>query len=274
MQILEEIMGRCVDVTPLAEGGQKKVWSALHPDYGPVVIKCGEYRYANTLERITREVQLLKSLDSPYYPKHFKFLIDPVNQEFLVIEEKLQAVELNNARQKLQDSGAVRSLLKSLVCALNVIWQRNVIHRDIKPANILITDKNEPRIIDLGIARFLDDTSLTASIAEMGPATPVYAAPEQLLNKKAMINVRTDFFLLGLLILELIHGFHPFDPRFVKNGQSLVDNLLSGVYVPAPQSHDHKVLTFIDRVLVPQPYRRFRTVEELMTHLEMDGQSC
>ena len=107
---------------------------------------------------------------------------------------------------------------------LDVIWRRNVVHRDIKPANILITPAGEPRVIDLGIARFLDDTSLTASIACCGPATPIYAAPEQLINRKAMINVRTDFFLLGILVLELMHGFHPFDPQHVGNQNSLIEN--------------------------------------------------
>ena len=184
MALLDDTVRRCIDVVSLAEGGQKKVLAASHPDFGPVVIKYGSYRYATNLERITREVALLRELDSPYYPKHYEFLIEPVRREFLVIEERLTAVELTHVNDHFRSDEQIVGLLLHLIRALSVIWRRNVVHRDIKPANILITAEDEPRIIDLGIARFLDDASLTASLADHGPATPIYAAPEQLLNKK------------------------------------------------------------------------------------------
>ena len=232
MKLLDNVLQQCSDVVPLAKGGQKTVLAAVHPDFGPVVIKFGEYRHATTLERITREVELLRELESRYYPRHFEFLVEPIRREFLVIEERLDAVELAAATSRFRTDNDIAGLVRRLICALDVIWQRNVIHRDIKPANILITPGGEPRIIDLGIARFLDDTSLTATLDAAGPATKVYAAPEQLINRKAMIGVRTDFFLLGILVLELMHGFHPFDPTKVGTAGSLVDNLMNGDYVP------------------------------------------
>jgi eukaryotic-like serine/threonine-protein kinase len=232
MKLLEDLVGRCSDVVSLAQGGQKKVLAAIHPEFGPVVIKYGNYRYATSLERITREVTLLRELESSYYPKHCEFLIEPVRREILVVEERLDAVELTHVKDRFASDTQILDLLRNLICALHEIWRRNVVHRDIKPANILVTATDEPRIIDLGIARFLDDTSLTASLAACGPATPIYAAPEQLINRKTMINVRTDFFLLGILVLELMHGFHPFDPQHVGNQNSLIDNIMHGVYVP------------------------------------------
>jgi serine/threonine protein kinase len=219
MTLLDDIVDRFSDVISLAQGGQKKVLAAVHPEFGPVVIKYGEYRYVTSLERISREVALLRELDSRYYPKQYEFLIEPVRREFLIVEERLDAVELTQVKDRFVSDAQILRLLNHLICALSLIWQRNVVHRDIKPANILITAKDEPRIIDLGIARFLDDTSLTASAAGRGPATLIYAAPEQLLNKKSMINVRTDFFLLGLLVLELMLGFHPFDPYGIMQNQ-------------------------------------------------------
>ena len=206
MNLLDDIVQRCSDVVPLAQGGQKRVLAALHPDFGDVVIKYGNYRYATSLERITREVTLLRELDSRYYPKHYEFLIEPVRREFLVIEERLDAIELTHAKNRFTSDSQILGLLAHLICALDEIWRRNVVHRDIKPSNVLITTENEPRIIDLGIARFLDDISLTASIAACGPATPIYAAPEQLVNRKAMINIRTDFFLLGLEGMGIVLG--------------------------------------------------------------------
>jgi len=274
MKLLDDLVHRCSDVISLAEGGQKKVLSAIHPDFGSVVIKYGEYRYTTSLERIAGEVELLRAIESRYYPKNYEFLIDPVRREFLIVEERLEAVELTKVKNRFSTDSQIRDLLAQLFCALNVLWQRNVVHRDIKPANILITPENEPRIIDLGIARFLDDTSLTATIAGRGPGTPIYAAPEQLKNKKAMINVRTDFFLLGLLMLELMHGFHPFDPKHVGNQNSLVENIMTGTYVEPDQDHDAQLVGFIRQALEPQPFKRFRTVEAAMNFLGLERQSC
>lgn len=274
MKLIDDLVGQCSQVTSLAEGGQKKVLSAVHPDFGPVVIKYGEYRYAINLERITREVELLAEIESRYYPKHYEFIVEPVRREFLVIEERLNAVELSQVKHRFSADSQIRDLLIHLLCALDILWRRNVIHRDIKPANILITPENEPRIIDLGIARFLDDTSLTATLAARGPGTPIYAAPEQLMNKKPMINVRTDFFLLGLLALELMQGFHPFDPAHVGNQNNLIDNIMAGTYVPPDQDRDLQLATFIERVLEPQPYKRFRTVEAAMNHFGLDRHTC
>lgn len=274
MNPFDDLIHRCSDIKLLAEGGQKKVWSATHPDYGAIVIKHGGYRYTNSLERIEREVALLQEIKSRYYPKNYQFLIDPVRREFLIVEEHLDAVELTYVRDRFTTDSQIRELLAELFCALDVLWQRNVVHRDIKPANILITPENYPRIIDLGIARFLDATSLTATIAGQGPGTPIYAAPEQLQNKKAMINVRTDFFLLGLLILELMHGFHPFDPNYVGNHNTLVENIITGNYVAPDPGRDAKLVGFIQRVLEPQPFKRFRTVDAAMGSLELERESC
>ncbi|HKJ31466.1 MAG TPA: serine/threonine-protein kinase [Bacteroidales bacterium] len=266
MKALDEITSKCSDVQALAKGGQKSVLSAIHPQHGKVVIKFGEYRSINSIERIKREVELLKELNSMYYPKHFEFIIDDDNREFLIIEECIDGKELSESTSAFTEVTAILSLIQDLVKGLNIIWAKNVIHRDIKPANILIKSDGLPVIIDLGIARFLDKASLTHSIAARGPATPIYAAPEQLRNRKPMIGVRTDFFLLGILALELYHGFHPFDPQKVGNHANIVDNILNGIYLP-PNSSNNTFNDFIEGVLKVQPYQRFRLPQELADHL-------
>lgn len=259
MKDLNEILQSCTNIEPLAKGGQKTVQSATHPKYGEIVIKHGEYTSSSSLDRITREVNLLRDIDSPHYPKNYDFTVDPTSQEFLIIEERLDAVQLGQVSNRFSSDAAALDLLRNLVKALNVIWQRNVVHRDIKPANILITSSGIPKIIDLGIARFLGKTSLTRTAALRGPATTVYAAPEQLNNKKSMIGVRTDFFLLGIVTLELVCGFHPFHPKHVKNNKGIADNIINGNYV-RPSGSNELINEFTNRVLKPEPFRRPRTV--------------
>lgn len=56
----------CFNIKEIAEGGQKKVFLAEHPNVGKVVIKRGEIRSFTSLERIKREVDLLSEINSSF----------------------------------------------------------------------------------------------------------------------------------------------------------------------------------------------------------------
>ena len=142
---------------------------------------------------------------------------------------------------------------------------KNIVHRDLKPENIIIRPDGMPCIIDLGIARFLDLESLTKTISPMGPCTPIYAAPEQLSNNKNLIDPRTDFFGLGIIALELYLGVHPFDPVFVGNNYSIVENIMQNKYIVETSSvKPYDAITEIaKKTLQTQPYNRFRNYRML-----------
>ena len=271
MGLMDDAATSCLTLALLAQGGQKRVYAGEHPQYGSVVIKLGDYHQTTSLERVAREVGLLREINSPYYPKQFDFRVDMVERQFLIMEERLDAVELTQVTGRFNTDESILQFLVHLLRGFGLIWERRVVHRDIKPANILVAPTNEPRIIDLGIARFLDDVSLTASVAGQGPGTLVYTSPEQLLNRKRLINHRTDFFLLGILILQLMHGRHPFDPRFVGNQGAIVDNLAQAIYVPPAPNRDPRLVKFVTRCLERLPFRRFRDVSEIWECLEGRG---
>lgn len=270
MSQIDSFINGCGGLALLAQGGQKKVYSASHPVYGGIVVKVGMYGVTSGIERITREVQLLSQLNSPFYPKQHDFLVEPLSQRFLIAEEKLNAVELSHIKGEFADDVKIVILLRQLVVALNEIWSRRVVHRDLKPANILICPNGEPRIIDLGIARFLEQSSLTETIAISGPATPMYSAPEQLKNQKSSINHRTDFFNLGILAAELMLGFHPFDPTRVGGG-CYVDNIVSGNFVMPDDTRSAVLRDFVGKCLEVKPHKRFRTPTEISEFLQLGG---
>lgn len=81
-------------------------------------------------------------------------------------------------------------------------------HQDIKPENIVINFNGNPRIIDLGIADFIESVLCKENII-----TPLYCSPEQarqVLSRKTVYlnDPRTDVFSFGLLLYELITGRH------------------------------------------------------------------
>lgn len=85
--------------------------------------------------------------------------------------------------------------------------RHGVIHRDIKPANILIEEGNGRVLIsDFGLARALDDATLTVS--GMIAGTPQYMSPEQARGES--IDARSDLFSLGSLLYALAAGRPPY----------------------------------------------------------------
>ena len=83
-------------------------------------------------------------------------------------------------------------LVAGIAEALQVIHGAGIVHRDLKPSNVLLA-ADGPRVIDFGIARAADATSLTSSGVTVG--TPTFMAPEQAAG--STISPATDVFALG-----------------------------------------------------------------------------
>ena len=255
----------CKIIKELAQGGQKIVHLAEHPTLGTVVIKKGTIKSFTSLERIRREVELLSELQSEFYPKQYHFNIDVKTKEFEIVEDYIEGKVLREAMPDIKTPAKIFTLFNSLVKGLSVIWNKNIVHRDLKPENIIIRQNGMPCIIDLGIARFLDLESLTKTISPMGPCTPIYAAPEQLANNKNLIDPRTDFFALGIIALELYLEIHPFDPTYVGNHYSIVENIMQNKYVVETDivKFNASLVELANKTLQLQPYNRFRNYQML-----------
>jgi eukaryotic-like serine/threonine-protein kinase len=267
----DDILAQFPDAVSLAEGGQKVVFRVSHESHGNCVLKIGHYSSQRTLERIRREYDVLNSLDSAYFPKCYEMNLAP-GQRFYVIEQWLAGVPLTERIADFQEPSRALPVTVTLVEALSLLWDRNVIHRDVKPANILIGENDRIFVIDLGIARLLDEKSVTPSINGRGPCTPVYGAPEQLQNRKHDINHRCDQFAVGIVMAQLIlGGDHPFDPRVVGTGDSIVENILLGNWAHSgiEQSASAHFLPTLERMLAREPHGRYRTPELLKSALEL-----
>jgi serine/threonine protein kinase/Tol biopolymer transport system component len=96
-------------------------------------------------------------------------------------------------------------LAEAVASALRAIHAAGVIHRDLKPANILLSPFGA-RVIDFGIARALDATTMAT---EGAIGTPAYMAPEQVLGDE--VTEATDIHSWGAVLLYAVTGRAPFD---------------------------------------------------------------
>ena len=251
------------------KSGQRQVSRIQHSKYGECIMKRGVCKSTSSLERMKREVKILRDINSIYYPKNFEFKCNEIG-EFIIYEQYIKSHTLTElAHEFINDEQKVIRLCLNIIEGLELLWTNNIVHRDLKPDNILINDGGMPIIIDLGIARVLDDKSLTMTMSPHGPCTPIYASPEQLNNSKGLIDKRSDFYSLGIIMAELLLGYHPFSVQVVGEGMSTLENMMSNKY---QLSYSNIMISIelkkvINRLLMTKPYQRYRTSEMLKNDL-------
>jgi predicted ATPase len=155
--------------------------------------------------RFLREAQTCAALDHPNITRIYG--VDEFQgQDFICMElvpGKTLAQILKDGTLSISD---VVDIALQVCSALSQAHQKNIIHRDIKPENIKRTESGVVKVMDFGIAKFLDTVTLTKEGEILG--TVAYMSPQQAVGDE--IDSRSDIFSLGTVIYELLTGKLPF----------------------------------------------------------------
>lgn len=163
----------------------------------------------SALDRFYREAHAIANLSHP----HILQLLQPGQDEqgdYLVLEWAAGG----SLKDRLTKEGPlpeadVIAIARKIGSALAYAHGKGVIHRDLKPHNILLTEGGEPKLADFGLARSVDDLTLSTSRAAAG--SPLYMAPEQH-NSSRDADARSDLYSFGKTLYQLATGKLPNSP--------------------------------------------------------------
>jgi len=167
----------------------------------------------------------------------------------------------------------VLPLGRQIVDALATAHAHGIIHRDIKPGNIMVTHTGQVKVLDFGLAKFIQNQpsansdEAVSQVSQNGliAGTVAYMSPEQLRGEK--LDFRSDIFSLGILLFELVGGERPFTRKCDAETISAILNapplpLQSATDLPPGIEH------LIQKCLQKDKEQRYQSVSEILMDLQ------
>jgi serine/threonine protein kinase len=218
-------------------------------------------------DRFLQERQILATLSHPGIAGLLDAGHTTTGQPYLVMDY-IDGIPIDRYAEPLDVEDTLKLFIA--VCEAVSYAHRNlVVHRDIKPSNILVSAAGEPKLLDFGIAKLLDEGSepgpATLTREGGGALTPEYAAPEQMTG--GAVTTATDVYSLGVLLYVLLTGQHPAGPgahspaALIKATVEIVPSRVSDAVDRStkPQSTDRRSLAApFGKISTPSSQRRSR----------------
>jgi len=212
--------GRYELTAHLATGGMGAVFRARHvplrKDVAVKVMRPDLTAAKDLVERFRQEAEIAARLEHENIVRVTDFGRSPEGYLFLVME-LLEGESLFDRlrREVLLPPEEAVPIFWQICSALEAAHALNVVHRDLKPENVFLahlTDGREVvKILDFGIAKFLEPTSSSSTAAGMVVGTPEYLSPEQAVG--GAVDGRADLYSVGIIAWRTLVGRHPFLPN-------------------------------------------------------------
>jgi len=213
-------------------------------------------------DRFMREAQAAAALDHPHICTVYEF--DETEEKTFI---SMAYIEGQSLKKKIESGPfEIYEALRIAIQAaegLQEAHKKGVVHRDIKSANIMVTEKDQAKIMDFGLARVTGTTLVTMEGMTMG--TIAYMSPQQARGER--VDHRTDIWSLGVVLYEMFSGQLPFKG---EHDQAVIYSILNEQPKPItvlrseiPMSIEQVVAKALEKNLD----ERYQNIEELLDDL-------
>ena len=272
-------------VKPIGTGGMGTVYKAIDRERDlTVAIKVLDRRYDLEKKRrkrdhLGREILIAASLNHETIVRYHKEIIEQEDRNGHLRRCLLmEYVDGYDLRKHIRDRDlSVRkmiSIMNKLCTGLDFLHQNGIVHRDIKPGNFMLTrDQKNVKIFDFGLSK--SSASWRTRWMKEGGGTRQYMPPEQLTNKYAKLDQRSDIFSFGITMYELFAGKHPCNG---KDAREIQKQIVSHKYKMDPPSASNPDLPhYLDKIVLKclrrKQKRRYQSVTEVLLDLSRTSQT-
>ncbi|MBN2408553.1 MAG: protein kinase [Candidatus Aminicenantes bacterium] len=258
--------GRYQVIEELGKGGMGRVFRAMDTKINEeVALKLirPEIADSRSIERFGNELKMARKISHKNVCRVYHLSEESgthyITMEFVPGETLKDVIRMT---KQLSIGGAVAIAIQ--VCEGMIDAHRlGVIHRDLKPQNVMIDREGNAKIMDFGIARFLEKEGTTRPGTMVG--TPEYMSPEQ--TEFGAVDQRSDIYSLGIILFEMLTGRVPFV------GDTVIGTAMKHRSEPPP--HPSKLNPQVPpglnrivlRCLEKDREKRYQSAEELLADL-------
>ena len=219
--------------------------------------------------RITREIEALKKVHSKYVAGYIDdgMFTDKGWEYIYVIMDYVEGEDLAKIMKtrKFNISEAM-NIFDQILHGIESIHSQRLIHRDLKPANIYMLNNGDIKILDFGLSKLIDYTSITNTGDQLG--TPLYMSPEQISDSKN-IDYRSDYYALGVILFELLTTYSPYGKIISR------EELYYKIKIEPPISIrfylptiDNSIDNLIIALLQKENYKRPNTIQDIRKYIQ------
>lgn len=242
-------------ISLLGQGGMGSVYKVFDVKlerYAALkILNLNTSRNSTFIERFKREARNQAKLMHPNIVSVYGFV-----EEKDILAIAMEYIEGDTLENLIRDSGRIEfsyalELMIQILNGIEFAHQQGFIHRDLKPSNIILDLNGNPKIMDFGISKSIDELK-TITQQNARPGTLLYMSPEQLGGN--LITVKSDIYSLGITFYEMLVGAHPYNSQtiyeIIDSHVNKIPPKVSSQISSIPFAADEIILKAMDKSLI------------------------
>jgi len=185
------------------------------------------------------------------------------NDRFFIALEFIdgRGLQKHSKKPNLLPQSQLTEIIYNTCYALDYIHQKGYVHLDIKPSNIMLTSRDEVKLMDFGISRILNQ-EFEQKKKGVVLGTPAYMSPEQA-SGRSSIDQQSDIFSLGVVLYELLAGKKPFEGKDAHETVYRITNIEPAPLTKYLPDVGSGLEYIVQRALEKDKADRYQTILEL-----------